>query len=57
MIDMQGVVVRYNGRVAVDGVTLSVAPGEWVGLIGPNGAGKSSLLHLSNIIAYTAERG
>ncbi len=44
MIEIQGVVVRYNGRAAVDGVTLSVAPGEWVGLIGPNGAGKSSLL-------------
>ncbi len=44
MIETQGVVVRYNGRTAVDGVTLSVAPGEWVGLIGPNGAGKSSLL-------------
>jgi branched-chain amino acid transport system ATP-binding protein len=37
--------VRYGGVQAVDGVSLTVAPGELVGLIGPNGAGKSSTLH------------
>lgn len=40
----RGVVVRYNGRVAVDRVDLEVVSGEWVAVIGPNGAGKSSLL-------------
>jgi len=44
MIEVRELVVRYNGRAAVDGIDLSVAPGEWLGLIGPNGAGKSSLL-------------
>lgn len=39
--------VTYPGKTpvrAVDGVDLSVAPGEIVGLLGPSGCGKSSLL-------------
>ncbi|MFB9948597.1 ABC transporter ATP-binding protein [Rhizobium puerariae] len=33
-------------RVIVDGVTVSVEPGQTLGLIGPNGSGKSSLIRL-----------
>jgi branched-chain amino acid transport system ATP-binding protein len=36
--------VTYGGVTAVDGVSLTAAEGEIVGLIGPNGAGKSSLI-------------
>lgn len=35
---------RYRKHVAVDGVDLSIHPGEIYGLIGPDGAGKSSLM-------------
>ena len=42
-IEVSDVVVRYGEVVALDGVSLGVAPGRVTGLVGMNGSGKSTL--------------
>jgi ABC-type branched-subunit amino acid transport system ATPase component len=44
VLDLQDVVVRYGGVVAVDHVSFSLTAGAIHGLVGPNGSGKSTLL-------------
>lgn len=41
---------NFNGKVAVDGLTLSVAQGEIFGLVGPDGAGKTTTMRMLTAI-------
>ena len=55
LLQASGLVKRYGGLVATDGVDLSVRAGEIHALIGPNGAGKTTLIQqLSGALAPDA---
>jgi ABC-2 type transport system ATP-binding protein len=46
VIRTEGLVKRYDGITALDGVSLRVPAGVVFGLVGPNGAGKTTLLSI-----------
>ncbi|MEO8144042.1 MAG: ABC transporter ATP-binding protein [Betaproteobacteria bacterium] len=46
MLEVSQLTKSFNGFVAVNGVSFSVAEGEILGLIGPNGSGKSTTFNL-----------
>jgi ABC-2 type transport system ATP-binding protein len=45
-IAIDGLVKRYGDRTVLDGVSMSIAPGELVALLGPNGAGKTTTVEI-----------
>lgn len=45
-VSLKGLVKRFGDFVAVNDVTLEVAPGEIFGFLGPNGAGKSTTIRI-----------
>ncbi len=45
-VRLDGLTRRFDDRVAVDGLTLSVGRGELFGIVGPDGAGKTTTLRM-----------
>jgi ATP-binding cassette subfamily F protein 3 len=48
MITLKNVVLRRGAKVILDSASVTLNPGEKVGLVGRNGAGKSSLFAMLN---------
>jgi len=45
-VEIGALVKRYGQTTAVDGLTLSAAPGAVTGILGPNGAGKTTTIEI-----------
>ncbi len=57
LLEARDVRKRYGDVQALDGVSLTVHPGEFVSIIGPNGAGKTTLVNvLTGLTLPTAGR-
>jgi ABC-type sugar transport system ATPase subunit len=56
LLDLQGIEKGFGAVKVLHGVTLSVAPGEVVGLVGDNGAGKSTLMKCLTGV-YSVDQG
>ncbi len=56
LVEMENIRVAFGGVHAVEGVSVSLHPGEVVGLVGGNGAGKSTLIRVLSG-AHTADSG
>ncbi len=55
LLEAHGIVKRFSGHTALDGVDITVKPGRIFGLLGPNGAGKTTLIRIINRITMPDE--
>jgi branched-chain amino acid transport system ATP-binding protein len=56
LLEVRNLSVRYDKAQILNGVSLEVNDGEFVGLVGPNGAGKSTLLRALSGLVRLEER-
>jgi lipooligosaccharide transport system ATP-binding protein len=55
LIEATGLVKRFGGFTAVDGIDVAVRAGEAFGFLGPNGAGKSSTMRMIGCVSPVTE--
>ena len=46
MLELDALTKRYGERVALDGLSVAVPPGQVVGLLDPNGSGKTTAMRI-----------
>ena len=46
VLEIRSLTKRFGDRVALDGLTMAVPPGQVVGLLGPNGSGKTTAMRI-----------
>jgi len=46
MIEIRGLTKSFGSKVALQGINIDIAEGEFLTLVGPNGAGKTTLLRI-----------
>ena len=46
LLEAKEITKQYKGKQVVNGISISVSPGEIVGLLGPNGAGKTTSFNM-----------
>jgi ABC-2 type transport system ATP-binding protein len=46
VVELQGITKAYEDKIAVNGLTLTIEPGQMFGLLGPNGSGKTSTIRM-----------
>ena len=56
-LELDGLTKRFGEHVAVDGLSLAVAKGEFVTLLGPSGCGKTTTLQMIAGFVEPSPRG
>jgi branched-chain amino acid transport system ATP-binding protein len=52
MLKLENVTKRFGGLIAVNGVSLEIKQGEFVGIVGPNGSGKTTLFNVISGVCF-----